>query len=956
MDRGLKGFLIRQRDRAIAYVFGRDVFISYSRAGALAYARALANALKNLERPISVYFDQWAAPPGAELPPTLLLALRRARVLVVVATEHALQSQHVGEEIAHFAKRPRSIVTINDGCLTRAREENRCWPAVLNGAWQLETTDAIAAGTPSPAVIRNIVEVVGDATQERRLRTVARRTAIAFCLAVIVAAGFTLGAWWLERTAQRKQIEAEGAELKARRATFVQQMKLSAATTAAADAKTQQENAERQTRVAQDATETANRATKTAEDQKKRAQQLGYALSLANEASSIFHDQNPNALPRVALAAARAIMETTRIGIHSLQTDQAARHVLDLMPEIHDPLKGRDVKGIWDVSADGNRVVMTDGDHVAVVDLATNQAATPKESSSSMRGWRLSGDGSRVAAWDSAGALHVWNSATGDPVGTPIPSGSALDSTGEHVAVVHFSGPEDARLTIHGVATGEAEGAELKTAGVNGVLFSPITPLVVFTNRSHLFMWRWKTDKEPTPLGDDEVRSPKDYLFTHNGNLVVAAWHNDRACLTLWSLVGEPEQKWRRELDRINGMVLAQDDSELAVWDDDAVTLRLLSNGAKHKTIPSTATTFAGVSSWFLVTLDTNNVIKVFDLDNLMELNRVVYDAYSPLAIKLAGNKITVVSRNKVQVWGDVEGPVTRLSAIPAHLAFLPDEDVVLFAQGTLIGAYRADGYETPSWVKVTSPPTALAAATMRRVLVGHPSGEVTIHGPSRELPPLRQPGTVTAIAVSRSSRYVAVVAKGIVYVWSDWATAAPHRTTLANAGLTTAIAFGASDDQLVTGSSDGVVQRWNWRSGSPAGPAMKQHGGVRSLSVNRSGTTIASTGSTHEVALWDARTGAKRTLVHPGDVPSAAFDPTGDYLATTSSDFYFRIWYIGQGEPEVVTRVQFDEFLNETAFSPSGRRVAYGGYLTLSAWKPEDLLEAICRRVDCSAPAPEIR
>lgn len=955
MDRGLKRFLIRQRDRAIAYVFGRDVFISYSRAGALAYARALANALKNLESPISVYFDQWAAPPGAELPPTLLLALRRARVLVVVATEHALQSQHVGEEVAHFAERPRSIVTIDDGCLTRAREENRCWPAVLNGAWQLETTDAIASGTPSPAVIEHIVRAVGDATQERRLRTVARRTAIAFCLAVIVAAGFTFGAWWLERTAQRKQIEAEAAELKARRATFVQQMKLSAAAAAAADAKTQQEKAEEQTLAAQRATETATRATKTAQDQKQRAQQLGYALSLANEASSIFHDQNPNALPRVALAAARAIMETTRLGIHSLQTDQAARHVLDLMPEIHDPLKGRDVKGIWDVSADGSRVAIIDGDHVAVVDLTTNQAATPKQSSS-MRGWRLCGDGSRVAAWDSDGALHVWNSATGDPVGAPIPSGSDLDPTGERVAVVHFSGPEDARLAVHDVATGEAEGAELNTEGVSGVRFSPTDPVLVFINRGHLFMWRWKSDKKPTPLGDDEVRSPNGYLFTHKGNLVVGARQNDRAYLTLWSLSGAPEQKWRRERERINGMVLAQDDSELAVWDDDAITLHLLSNGAAHKTIASTGTTFAGVSSWFLVTLDTNRVIKAFDLDNLQELNRVVYDASLPLAIKLAGNKITVVSRNKIQVWGDVEGPITRLSDIPAHLTFLPDEDVLLFTDGKTIGAYRADGYATPSWIKVTSPPTALAAATMRRVLVGHPTGRVTIHGPSRELPSLSQPGFVTAIAVSRSSRYVAVVANGIVYVWSDWATAAPHSTTLANARSTTAIAFGASDDQLVTGSFDGIVQVWNWHNGSTAGPAMKQRGGVRSLSVNRSGTTIASTGSTHEVALWDVHTGAKRTLEHPGDVASAAFDPTGDYLATTSGDYYFRIWYVGHGEPEVVTRVQFDGFINDAAFSPSGRRVAYGGYLTLTAWKPEDLLEAICRRVDCSAPAPEIR
>src|SRR5437879_13805719 len=84
-----------RRDRTVtraSLLFGHDFFISFTLGpaprGTQSYASDLARRLR--ERDYTVFFSEDEAPPGAELDSTLKRALRRARILVVVANQAAL--------------------------------------------------------------------------------------------------------------------------------------------------------------------------------------------------------------------------------------------------------------------------------------------------------------------------------------------------------------------------------------------------------------------------------------------------------------------------------------------------------------------------------------------------------------------------------------------------------------------------------------------------------------------------------------------------------------------------------------------------------------------------------------------------------------------------------------------------------------------------------------------------
>ncbi len=99
-------------------IFGYDFFISFKLGhppiGAQSYASDLARRLRELD--FTVFYSEEEAPPGAKLDSTLVKALHRSRILVVVANEGALlQSQWVRKEVEEFRrKHPKHpIIPIN---------------------------------------------------------------------------------------------------------------------------------------------------------------------------------------------------------------------------------------------------------------------------------------------------------------------------------------------------------------------------------------------------------------------------------------------------------------------------------------------------------------------------------------------------------------------------------------------------------------------------------------------------------------------------------------------------------------------------------------------------------------------------------------------------------------------------------------------------------------------------
>lgn len=149
----------------LRWLFGHDVFISYSRADGLAFASSLAFKLGASKA--SAYADVFGSEPAAKTPADVLRALRGAKVLVVLCTPGALRSAAVLDEIRQFpAGRP--VVPV---CWDVEPSALAAWSDRLQGlAVSAEHPDALAQAGPSEALVRRVAEAAGRWRQAKRLR------------------------------------------------------------------------------------------------------------------------------------------------------------------------------------------------------------------------------------------------------------------------------------------------------------------------------------------------------------------------------------------------------------------------------------------------------------------------------------------------------------------------------------------------------------------------------------------------------------------------------------------------------------------------------------------------------------------------------------------------------------------------------------------------------------------
>ena len=154
----------------IRYIFGRDIFISYSRADSGKYAPNLALALQ-AKRPKLFYLDKWIAPPDNKLPRSLKRHLRWSSILVLVCTENAVKSDFVRDEIRSFARLGRKVVPMSvDDSFFKFKDDEELWRKISGASPEDERRKAIAEGRASESVIERVIESVRFSIQDQRLR------------------------------------------------------------------------------------------------------------------------------------------------------------------------------------------------------------------------------------------------------------------------------------------------------------------------------------------------------------------------------------------------------------------------------------------------------------------------------------------------------------------------------------------------------------------------------------------------------------------------------------------------------------------------------------------------------------------------------------------------------------------------------------------------------------------
>ncbi len=302
------------------YIFGRDVFISYSRADAAKYAQKIAydvRALAEKEKKSkpSFYLDRWNAPSAGvrpdELPASLIRQLMWCNTLVVICSENSIkQESFVRKEIQHFPKSrsDRRVIPISIERIFFEIREQEPWNQIIGALPELESLEALEKGQPSEEIVQRIYEVARTNTQDRRLN---KASILALALIIISVAALAGTLWYSSTTIQAANLKASEAQ------------------TAANDAGSKRETAESAANTAKTEANKANQSAANAEAREIKANHKAEAATnvaanktkLAEEKTKIAAEQTTIAAEQTTIAAA----ETKKAAEQTEKADQAEK-------------------------------------------------------------------------------------------------------------------------------------------------------------------------------------------------------------------------------------------------------------------------------------------------------------------------------------------------------------------------------------------------------------------------------------------------------------------------------------------------------------------------------------------------------------------------------------------------------------------------------------------------------
>ncbi|HRI16007.1 MAG TPA: serine/threonine-protein kinase [Verrucomicrobiota bacterium] len=142
-------------------------------------------------------------------------------------------------------------------------------------------------------------------------------------------------------------------------------------------------------------------------------------------------------------------------------------------------------------------------------------------------------------------------------------------------------------------------------------------------------------------------------------------------------------------------------------------------------------------------------------------------------------------------------------------------------------------------------------------------------------------------------------------------------------------LAFSPDGERLLTGSQDGLVRVWDWRTSRLLAIWFGHSFGVEAARWSPDGSAVATGGRDQIVRLWSATNFAELIALkgHAARVTGLAFSPDGQRLASASVDKTLRIWDLAQASWVVPSRPWRASILDpELAISPNSRWLALKG------------------------------
>lgn len=902
-DRTFREFMLRYVDWTP--LFGFDFFISYRRSEASPYATMLERRLSAAD--FRCFLDDNDAAPGRSLTLRLRWALRRTKVLVLLATPRVTESKWVGQEIELFDKSERDIVpvSIQDGLHTAVKADAR-WKAIeeKNYLWITEDPNVSASDEPSDRVI-------GELQKSFKHRRASANLRIALGIVAVALAGIAATAFWQKMVADRERAAAVVAERTAidQRNLAIQREREASE---ARDAETLAKNeAKRQEGLAQREARKAKQASIGEAAQRK----VATSRQLAAEARVVSQEQ-----PDLGLLLA---LEGDRIA----ETVQARRALWEGLASMGYLRRYVRVMGgkvfalayspLGDYLAAGD----TEGDVRVWRTSQTNGSALPRDHQGAVSSVAFSPSGRRLASASFDRTVVVWDLATRSVVRRlPGPSDSAVmqvaflgsedrlvvsDADG---AVVTYDLLPDKQFAVRRVAyaPGVTHKLAVDSAGTLIALAGNDGTVSVFTNEEGKWIGR-QVEAHPDGTTSIALVSDATILFTGGQHGEIKKWevatlrergkalHGDTDAI--YSLAATPDGHHLLSAGGSKGVVrwdLREGDTAqprslaghakavfaLAVHPDGR---QFVSGGGDHSII-----------HWSIESQP--HLYRSVDADAKMLFTVAFSPNGKELVVSGATGDVRMLSTEDlvVQVREDslIDGPV-------GEVRYSGDGSVILASAMGLYRWYQGNGSLHGLFDGASGSLYRVSVnAAGNKLLTGSPNGEVALWSTEagrKVWAVKRAPNDARAIAIDpRGVRCVAAGDSNAIQVL-DAERGRPIGGPLTGHTLSILdVKFDPTGEILASGSLDGTIRLWNLRTRTLVATLAGRMGPVNGVAFNSQGNLLAGASRNGVVALWDVGTRNPLALLAgalSGTVTAVSFSPDGRWLAATDNEGNVARW-----------------------------------------------------------------
>jgi WD40 repeat protein len=571
-----------------------------------------------------------------------------------------------------------------------------------------------------------------------------------------------------------------------------------------------------------------------------------------------------------------------------------------------------------DFSPDGRLVITASGDgNARLWDTLTGQpVGEPLRHQAEVVWAQFSGDGQRVVTASVDGSARLW----------AVPSGQLTIPPLRHDGIVHFASfsPDNQRVVtaardrtarIWNVRTGQPIAVPLlHPMAVYFCCFSPDGKLVLTADESrHARLWDAATG---VCLGTADHfyfkgASKSHPAFSPDSAEVLTLYHHHATLRDL--RVETPKSARFSHESFVFGASYSPDDRSIATVSHDT-TARIWDVRTGETVAPAlrhehwvTSADFSG-DAQILVTASRDNSARLWEVRTGRALAEPLahgYDVRTALMTPDRRHAVTIIEGDAAWLWDvRIAQPLVVLRYLPTAARFI---------------TFSRDGRHL----------LVVNESEEARVWDAHSGRDQTRavrHGNNRY---------ITKAQFSPDGRRWATASEdGSVLVW-DTATGDAVSRPLRHEGLVSRVDFSPDGKRLVT-AGEHTPRVWDVESGTHL-LKLRQAGNTMDARFSSDGRFIVTAGTHGTVTISDAETGelCQGPLVHDRAVFWAAFDPTGERVASGCGDKAVRIWSVQTGKMLVPPMLHTDEVrtIDERPFSSDGTKLVTMAGSSVQVW-----------------------